>query len=92
MSDAGPETAPERDIPIASIRAAAERIRGRVKRTPMLSSRTAGAMLKEHHGITVGAGPEADGVPRIFLKAEHLQVTGCLQAARRHQPRPRAQP
>ena len=78
VSDLGAPV-PEHDARLAEIVAAAERIRGRVRRTPMLSSRTAGLQLQQSHGMAAGAGPGADGVPRIFLKAEHLQVTGSFK-------------
>lgn len=75
-------TAPELvgDIPLEQIREAAARIRGRVHRTPMLSSRTAGRIVRAGEaGATLSAGPAADGQPRVFLKAEHLQLTGSFK-------------
>jgi threonine dehydratase len=79
-----------RDVPLTEIEAAAERIAGRVAHTPLLQSRTAARQLAEHHGIRVGGAPTADRPgdhpapgatePRIFLKAEHLQVTGSFKS------------
>ena len=68
-----------RDVSLADIRAAADRISGHVDRTPMLSSRTAARFIEARTGVRIGAGPAADGVPRLFLKAEHLQVTGSFK-------------
>ena len=67
------------DVTLADVRAAAARIRGRVHRTPLLASRTAGRVIAERQGIRLGAGPPADGAPRLFLKAEHLQLTGSFK-------------
>jgi len=79
-----------RDIPLPDIQAAAERIRGSVAHTPLLHSRTAARWIAERHGIQLGgasgagssnrdAAPGADQA-RIFLKAEHLQVTGSFKS------------
>ena len=68
-----------REIPLAAIEAAAARIAGRVERTPLLSSRTAARFVAERHGLLLGAGPAGDGVGRLFVKAEHLQVTGSFK-------------
>ncbi len=68
-----------RDVTLGEIRAAADRIAGRVSRTPMLASRSAARRVEETAGVTLGAGPVADGQPRLFLKAEHLQVTGSFK-------------
>lgn len=68
-----------RDIKLGEIRAAAERIGGRVSRTPMLASRSAARRVAQTAGVTLGAGPLADGQPRLFLKAEHLQITGSFK-------------
>ena len=81
MEDRSGGTAPERvgDIPLERIREAAARIRGRVHRTPMLSSRTAGRIVRDVQGAALSAGPAGDGEPRVFLKAEHLQLTGSFK-------------
>jgi threonine dehydratase len=79
-----------RDIPLADIRAAQTRIAGRVARTPVMHSRTAAREIARVTGVTIGGGgipdrpggdasPGADE-PRLFLKAEHLQVTGSFKA------------
>ena len=68
-----------REIPLADIEAAAARIAGRVQRTPLLSSRTAGRLVAERTGVTLGDGGRGDGLPRVFAKAEHLQVTGSFK-------------
>ena len=70
---AGMPDAPARDVTLADIEAAAERLAGVVHRTPLLSSATA-ALWAER---ATGAAP-ADG--RIHLKAEHLQKTGSFKA------------
>lgn len=79
-----------RDVPLADIQAAAERIRGRVARTPLLHSRTAARWVADHHGIRLGGAgvPDRTGgdpgpgarEPRLFVKAEHLQVTGSFKS------------
>ncbi len=70
---------PLREVPIDAIRAAAERIKGRVSRTPMLGSRSAAVAVAGKQGVRLGSGGAADGEPRLFLKAEHLQVTGSFK-------------
>ena len=45
----------------------------------MLSSRSAASQVLERHGIRLGDGPQRDGTARLFLKAEHLQVTGSFK-------------
>jgi threonine dehydratase len=67
------------DIAVEDIRQAAARIRGRVHRTPMLSSRSAADLILGRQGIRLGSGPSPDGMPRLFVKAEHLQVTGSFK-------------
>jgi threonine dehydratase len=62
----------DRIVPLAAIEAARERIAARVHRTPVLTSRTAARVVE----AASGAGP-ADG--RLYLKAEHLQVTGSFK-------------
>ena len=63
----------ERRVTMERVRAARERIAGRVHRTPMLSSATAARMLREAGGPRV-----ADD--RLYVKAEHLQRTGSFKA------------
>jgi threonine dehydratase len=81
---------PLRDIPLEDIGAARVRIAGRIARTPLLHSRTAAREIARVTGIRIGGGgvpdrpggdasPAADE-PRVFLKAEHLQVTGSFKA------------
>ncbi len=45
----------------------------------MLSSRTAGRIVRDVLGVVPSPGPAADGEPRVFLKAEHLQLTGSFK-------------
>ncbi len=70
---------PQHDMPLEQIQAAAARIRGRVHRTPMLSSRSAATALEAALGVRIGAGPGTDSEPRLFIKAEHLQITGSFK-------------
>jgi threonine dehydratase len=65
--------APDLDVPLAEIVAAAGRLTGLVHRTPLLSSATAGAWTARAAGVDL-----ADG--RVYLKAEHLQKTGSFKA------------
>lgn len=67
------------DVTLHDIRAAAGRIAGRVSRTPMLASRSAARHIAETAGVSLGPGSLADGQPRLFIKAEHLQVTGSFK-------------
>ncbi|HEX5465131.1 MAG TPA: threonine/serine dehydratase [Candidatus Limnocylindrales bacterium] len=67
------------DVSLADVEAAAARIAGRVQTTPMLSSRAAARVVGERTGVTVGPGPDKGGQPRLFLKAEHLQLTGSFK-------------
>jgi threonine dehydratase len=69
----------EREVRFEAIREAERTLRGRIHRTPMLSSRMAAAMAGEALGIRLGAGARDDAVPRLFVKAEHLQVTGSFK-------------
>jgi threonine dehydratase len=79
-----------RDIAFEDIEAAAERIVGRVARTPVLHSRAAAREIEQQTGIRIGGagipdrpgGDAAPGAnePRLFVKAEHLQVTGSFKA------------
>jgi threonine dehydratase len=62
----------DRSISLEQVRAARERHGGRLHRTPVLSSNTAGLIVE----AATGRRP-ADG--RILLKAEHLQKTGSFK-------------
>jgi threonine dehydratase len=79
-----------RDIAFEDIEAAARRIAGRVARTPVIHSRAAAREIERRTGVRIGGegipdrpggdpGPGADE-PRLFLKCEHLQVTGSFKA------------
>jgi threonine dehydratase len=61
------------DVPIEEIEAAADRLRGIVHRTPVLTSTTAADWIREATGVGI-----ADD--RLYLKAEHLQKTGSFKA------------
>ena len=63
----------DRIVTLDAIHAARERITGRVHRTPMLSSSTAGQMLREAGGPRLGRDA-------LHVKAEHLQKTGSFKA------------
>jgi threonine dehydratase len=63
----------ERRVTMDRVRAARERIVGRVHRTPMLSSATAARVLR-------AAGGPAIADDRVYIKAEHLQQTGSFKA------------
>jgi threonine dehydratase len=70
------------DVTLADIQAGAERIAGRVLPTPMLTSRTAARVVEERQGVRLSAGRggrPGNAEPRLFLKAEHLQVTGSFK-------------
>jgi threonine dehydratase len=69
----------ELEVPFEAIGEAERTLRGRIHRTPMLSSRTAAAVAGEALGNRLGAGVRGDDVPRLFVKAEHLQVTGSFK-------------
>jgi threonine dehydratase len=77
MSASSPPTEPE--VPLVAIHDARATLEGRIHRTPMLTSRTAARLAGDALGIRLGPGPAADGVPRLYLKAEHLQVTGSFK-------------
>ena len=62
----------ERIVGLAEMRAARERIAGRLHRTPMLSSAAVASLVRGAHGIEL-----ADG--RLHVKAEHLQKTGSFK-------------
>ena len=64
---------PDRFVTLDRIRAARERITGRVHRTPMLSSATAASLVEASTRRHVREG-------RLFVKAEHLQKTGSFKA------------
>ena len=63
----------DRIVGLDRIRAARDRLGGRVHRTPMLSSTTAAELARSASGIQL-----ADG--RLYVKAEHLQKTGSFKA------------
>ena len=73
MPEVDTSAEPELDVPIADIRAAADRLLGLVHRTPVLSSATAAAWARAATGGTLGD-------ERLYLKAEHLQKTGSFKA------------
>jgi threonine dehydratase len=73
MPEVDARAEPELDVPIADIRAAAERLSGLVHRTPVLTSSTAAAWIQ----VATGASVRDD---RLYLKAEHLQKTGSFKA------------
>jgi threonine dehydratase len=62
----------EHRVSMDRVRAARERIAGRVHRTPMLSTATAARLLREAGGPRL-----ADD--RLYVKAEHLQRTGSFK-------------
>jgi threonine dehydratase len=64
---------PADDVAIDAIEAAAARLAGVVRRTPMLDSRTAGAWTAAATGADVRDGS-------LLIKAEHLQTTGSFKA------------
>jgi threonine dehydratase len=59
-------------ITLDAIRATRPLLDGRVHRTPILSSATAGRVAGESAGVRLGDG-------RVYLKAEHLQKTGSFK-------------
>jgi threonine dehydratase len=63
---------PDRLVTLDRIRAARERIKGRVHRTPLLSSATAAAIVRAGSGARLRDD-------RLFAKAEHLQKTGSFK-------------
>jgi threonine dehydratase len=62
----------ERIVGLDEIRAARERLAGRVHRTPMLTSTTAARLTRVGSGVAM-----ADD--RLYVKAEHLQKTGSFK-------------
>ncbi len=61
------------DVSIAAIDAAAARLAGLVRRTPILESRTAARWIKAATGVLIRGGS-------LGVKAEHLQTTGSFKA------------
>lgn len=59
-------------VALSEIELARGVIAGKVHRTPMLSSRTAAALVEAATGSKLGDG-------RLYLKAEHLQKTGSFK-------------
>jgi threonine dehydratase len=69
-----PSSVSSLDVPLADIETAADRLRGLVHRTPLLSSATAARWVAASApGVALGDG-------RLYLKAEHLQLTGSFKA------------
>ncbi|MBA2556818.1 MAG: pyridoxal-phosphate dependent enzyme [Chloroflexi bacterium] len=66
-------------LPEGAVERAAQRIAGRVAHTPLLGSRTAAQLIAERTGVRLGAPSGGGTRPRLFLKAEHLQVTGSFK-------------
>jgi threonine dehydratase len=64
-------------VGLPEIDAARERLRGRIARTPLLTSRTAARWVGAAGGCD---GPVGLGDGRLYLKAEHLQATGSFKA------------
>jgi threonine dehydratase len=62
----------DRLVSLDRIRAARERISGRIHRTPMLSSATAAGLATAKAGQRLRDG-------RLYVKAEHLQKTGSFK-------------
>jgi threonine dehydratase len=62
----------DRLVSLDRIRAARERIDGRIHRTPILSSATAARLVEAATGARIGDG-------RLYVKAEHLQKTGSFK-------------
>jgi threonine dehydratase len=69
-----------RDVPLSAIEAAATLIGHHpgIVRTPMLGSRSAAAVVAQVQGVDL-AGRSPDGLPRLYVKAEHLQTTGSFK-------------
>jgi threonine dehydratase len=62
----------ERIVGLAEMRAARERIAGRLHRTPMLSSAAVASLVRGAHGVELAEA-------RLYVKAEHLQKTGSFK-------------
>jgi threonine dehydratase len=63
---------PERIVTLERILAAHEAVSGRIHRTPMLSSATAASIVARNGGPRLAED-------RLYLKAEHLQLTGSFK-------------
>ena len=63
---------PDLVVPFERVLAAREVVAGRVHRTPMLSSATGAAYVRAASGVRIAH-------ERLFVKAEHLQVTGSFK-------------
>jgi threonine dehydratase len=72
MDAPGAQRHPSLIVPLSAILDARRMIAGVVRRTPMLSSATAARVAGTAAGVRIGDG-------RLYLKAEHLQVTGCFK-------------
>ena len=68
-----------RDVTLDAIRAARAAVVPAVSRTPILASRAAARALEERHAVRVASAPGWTDEPRLFFKAEHLQVTGSFK-------------
>ena len=73
MPEVDASAEPELDVPIGDIRDAAERLKGLVHRTPVLTSSTAAAWTLAATGVSIGDDA-------LYLKSEHLQKTGSFKA------------
>lgn len=73
MPEVDERAEPELDVAIGDIRAAADRLKGVVHRTPVLTSTTAAEWTRVATGASMRDG-------RLYLKAEHLQKTGSFKA------------
>jgi threonine dehydratase len=73
MPEVDARAEPELDVAIGDIRAAADRLKGVVHRTPVLTSTTAAEWTRVATGASMREG-------RLYLKAEHLQKTGSFKA------------
>jgi len=65
--------APDALVSLADVEAATGRLAGVVHRTPLLTSSTAAAWIERASGTRIGD-------ERLYLKAEHLQLTGSFKA------------
>ena len=62
----------DRLVSLAAIRETRALLHGRLHRTPLLSSATAARVMRETAGVAIAGG-------RLYLKAEHLQMTGSFK-------------